>query len=196
MAGATENEERAFEHVGVVGGGAWGTALAQSCRRAGRKVTLWAFEPETAAEINSHHTNRVYLPGVALDPRIEATASVRDLAAAGLTSSWRRRVRPLRRPRARAPCRGGNAGGHLRQGLRAAHGRVHEFGSAGRLAAGERRRAFRAELRERGRKEPAGRAHARLRREGGRREAMECSLTAISGSIGRATSSVRRLAAR
>jgi glycerol-3-phosphate dehydrogenase (NAD(P)+) len=76
------NEERAFEHVGVVGGGAWGTALAQSCNRAGRKVTLWAHEAETVAEINNSHTNRVFLPGVALNSGIEATVRVHDLAAA------------------------------------------------------------------------------------------------------------------
>ena len=31
-----------IERVGVIGGGAWGTALAQVCARAGRQVTLWA----------------------------------------------------------------------------------------------------------------------------------------------------------
>jgi glycerol-3-phosphate dehydrogenase (NAD(P)+) len=71
-----------FQHIGVLGGGAWGTALAQSARRAGRDVTLWAFEAETVAEINAQHTNRVFLPGVALDPAIKATASIAELAQA------------------------------------------------------------------------------------------------------------------
>src|SRR5271169_4375540 len=70
----------ALQHVGVLGGGAWGTALAQSARRAGRDVTLWAYEFETVSEINSHHTNRVYLPGVSIDPAIKATAKAKDLA--------------------------------------------------------------------------------------------------------------------
>ena len=72
----------ALQRVGVLGGGAWGTALAQSARRAGRDVTLWAYESETVSEINAHHTNKVYLPGVALDPAIKATAKAKDLAAA------------------------------------------------------------------------------------------------------------------
>jgi glycerol-3-phosphate dehydrogenase (NAD(P)+) len=73
-----------LQHVGIVGGGAWGTALAQSARRAGRDVTLWAYEFETVSEINSHHTNRVYLPGVAIDPAVKATAKAKDLAGANL----------------------------------------------------------------------------------------------------------------
>jgi len=73
-----------FQRVGVVGGGAWGTALAQSARRAGREVTLWAYEFETVAEINDHRTNRVYLPGVPLDPGIRATTKAKDVAAADL----------------------------------------------------------------------------------------------------------------
>ena len=75
---------RAIESVGILGGGAWGTALAQSARRAGRDVTLWAYEAETAAEISAHHTNQVYLPGVALDPAIKATANARDIAKTDL----------------------------------------------------------------------------------------------------------------
>ena len=42
----------ALQSVGIVGGGAWGTALGVSARRAGRDVILWAYEPETVAEIN------------------------------------------------------------------------------------------------------------------------------------------------
>ena len=83
-ANSQDGETRALQRVGILGGGAWGTALAQSARRAGRDVTLWAYEFETVSEINSHHTNRVYLPGVALDPAIKATAKVKDLAGADL----------------------------------------------------------------------------------------------------------------
>ena len=71
-----------YQRVGILGGGAWGTALAQSLRRAGRDVTLWAYEFETVSEINENHTNRVYLPGVHLDPAIKATAKAMDLAGA------------------------------------------------------------------------------------------------------------------
>ena len=75
---------RTIQSVGILGAGAWGTALAQSVRRAGRDVTLWAYEAETAAGINAHHTNQVYLPGVALDPATRATVNARDIARTDL----------------------------------------------------------------------------------------------------------------
>jgi glycerol-3-phosphate dehydrogenase (NAD(P)+) len=81
MSADTETAAK-FQRVGVIGGGAWGTALAQSLRRAGRDVTLWAYEFETVNEINAHHTNRVFLPGVALDPGTKATTKLEDLAQA------------------------------------------------------------------------------------------------------------------
>ncbi|HEY4135581.1 MAG TPA: NAD(P)H-dependent glycerol-3-phosphate dehydrogenase [Alphaproteobacteria bacterium] len=65
--------------IGVIGGGAWGTALAAAAVRAGRAVTLWAREPEVVADINAHHENRVFLPGVDLPESLVATG---DLAAA------------------------------------------------------------------------------------------------------------------
>jgi glycerol-3-phosphate dehydrogenase (NAD(P)+) len=74
----------AYQSVGIIGAGAWGTALAGAARRTGRDVTLWAHEAETAAEINGRHTNSVYLPGVTLDPAIRATTSAAETAAASL----------------------------------------------------------------------------------------------------------------
>ncbi len=68
-----------MQKLGVIGAGAWGTALAVVGRRAGRDVSLWALEPEVAAEINQHQRNTPYLPGVALEPGIAATT---DLGAA------------------------------------------------------------------------------------------------------------------
>lgn len=67
--------------VGIVGGGAWGTALAQTLALAGRNVVLWAYEPDTIREINEHHLNRNYLPGVSLEPGIRATGKLADIAA-------------------------------------------------------------------------------------------------------------------
>ena len=71
-----------IDKVGIIGGGAWGTALAQAMRRAGREVTLWAREPEVVADINARHANTAFLPGVALDPHIRATSSLADAAVA------------------------------------------------------------------------------------------------------------------
>lgn len=66
--------------IGIVGGGAWGTALAQVACRAGRRATLWAREPEVVAEINADHRNTPFLPGIALDPGIEAVPTLEALA--------------------------------------------------------------------------------------------------------------------
>jgi glycerol-3-phosphate dehydrogenase (NAD(P)+) len=66
--------------LGVVGGGAWGTALAQVAAADGDDVLLWAHEPDVVAAINAEHANPLFLPGVALAPTIRATGSL-DLMA-------------------------------------------------------------------------------------------------------------------
>jgi glycerol-3-phosphate dehydrogenase (NAD(P)+) len=74
----------ALQTIGIVGAGAWGTALGISARRAGRDVRIWAYEPETVAEINASRRNSIYLPGVALDRAITATAKLEEVAASDL----------------------------------------------------------------------------------------------------------------
>ena len=69
-----------LKSVGVIGGGAWGTALAQACVRAGLTVTLQAREPEVVESINARHENEAFLPGVKLDTSVRATADFADLA--------------------------------------------------------------------------------------------------------------------
>ncbi|MGE0698698.1 MAG: NAD(P)H-dependent glycerol-3-phosphate dehydrogenase [Hyphomicrobiaceae bacterium] len=70
----------AIRTIGVIGAGAWGTALAQTARLAGRDVALWAREAEVANEINSAHRNSVFLPGVPLDEGIVATGDLAEIA--------------------------------------------------------------------------------------------------------------------
>lgn len=70
----------AIETIGIVGAGAWGTALAQVAARAGRAVTLWAREPEVADSINTARENSLFLKGVPLDSSIRATTTLADLA--------------------------------------------------------------------------------------------------------------------
>ncbi|WP_298675059.1 NAD(P)H-dependent glycerol-3-phosphate dehydrogenase [uncultured Sphingomonas sp.] len=65
--------------IGVIGGGAWGTALAQVAARGG-EVLLWAREPEVVASVNADHTNPLFLPGVPLSPAIRATGALGDLS--------------------------------------------------------------------------------------------------------------------
>ena len=72
-----------FDRLGVIGGGAWGTALAQVGASDGREVLLWAREPEVVEAINSDHENKVFLPGPKLDPGIRATPDLGDLNGCG-----------------------------------------------------------------------------------------------------------------
>lgn len=71
----------ALETIGIVGGGAWGTALAQTARQAGRTALMWARAADVVDEINHHHTNARYLPGVALDEQLTATTDLARVAA-------------------------------------------------------------------------------------------------------------------
>lgn len=71
------------EPVAVVGGGAWGTALANAAAAAGRDVTLWLRDAAMAAALERTRENARYLPGIPLHPRIRATARSADLGSAG-----------------------------------------------------------------------------------------------------------------
>ncbi|MEZ5850459.1 MAG: NAD(P)H-dependent glycerol-3-phosphate dehydrogenase [Hyphomicrobiaceae bacterium] len=64
--------------IGVIGSGAWGTALAQTAVVAGRETLIWARKDAVAREINTQHTNQVFLPGIPLSEKLTATC---DLAA-------------------------------------------------------------------------------------------------------------------
>jgi len=68
-----------IETIGVVGAGAWGTALAATARRAGRNATLWAREPEVVASINDTGRNALFLPDMALDG-VRATGDLAEMA--------------------------------------------------------------------------------------------------------------------
>jgi glycerol-3-phosphate dehydrogenase (NAD(P)+) len=70
--------------AGVIGGGAWGTALAQVCARAGLEPLLWARETEVVEAVNGRHENALFLPGVALEPNVRATGDLAELADSDL----------------------------------------------------------------------------------------------------------------
>jgi glycerol-3-phosphate dehydrogenase (NAD(P)+) len=70
-----------MSRLAIIGGGAWGTALALAARRAGSGATIWARDPHIVAAINGRHENPVYLPGIALDPAIVATVDLAQAAA-------------------------------------------------------------------------------------------------------------------
>jgi glycerol-3-phosphate dehydrogenase (NAD(P)+) len=68
--------------LGVIGGGGWGTALAQVGARAGLEVRLWAHEAEVVAALRNGRENPAFLPGVRIEDRVTATGDPADLADA------------------------------------------------------------------------------------------------------------------
>ena len=67
--------------IGVIGAGAWGTALAQVLSEGEPQLLLWAREPETVDQINRNHENRSFLPGHPLRETIVATQDWDAMAA-------------------------------------------------------------------------------------------------------------------
>ena len=110
----------------MLGGGAWGTALAQTCARAGRGVTLWEHEPGNAESLETKRESP-FLPGVRLDDGIKVT---RDLAAAAradaillvVPAQAMRSVCTALAKVLTAP----HAADRLRQGHRARHPQIHD----------------------------------------------------------------------
>ena len=92
-----------FHSVSVIGGGAWGTALAQALAVGGQNVTLCAREADVVDDIQSRRVNRAFLPGVALDEKIRPTGNLSDVVKADaiLTVSPAQFVRPTAQALAR-----------------------------------------------------------------------------------------------
>lgn len=70
-----------LQRIAVLGGGAWGTALAITCARAGRDVTLWEFDAKNAEHLSGKRES-LFLPGVKLDERVKVTRDLSDAARA------------------------------------------------------------------------------------------------------------------
>lgn len=86
------------ERIGVIGGGNWGTALANLLAKKGYDVRLWAYEAEVVEGINARHENPRFLRGVALDERLVASGdlgSVMRGAAVVVTVSPAQHVREV-----------------------------------------------------------------------------------------------------
>lgn len=73
--------EPTFETIAVIGGGAWGTALALTAARAGRQVRLWAREATVVEAINTARENPTFLPDVAFDVPLTASVALDDVCA-------------------------------------------------------------------------------------------------------------------
>ncbi|MBR4790677.1 MAG: NAD(P)H-dependent glycerol-3-phosphate dehydrogenase [Treponema sp.] len=66
--------------VGIIGGGAWGTGIAQALARGGNKVEIWALEEDVVASINNEHENKRFLPGFKLEPSITCSNDIWQVA--------------------------------------------------------------------------------------------------------------------
>jgi len=94
--------------VSVVGGGAWGTALASHCARAGLPVRMWVREPEVVNAVNQRHENTTFLPGVPLpeplrafgrlDEALEGAEAVLVVVPSEFGRGLYRQLRPLLSP--------------------------------------------------------------------------------------------------
>ncbi len=77
--------EAATPTIGIIGGGAWGTALAHILARKNQgPVQLWAREADVVASINGTNENRLFLPGILLDRAVQATGTLADLATSDI----------------------------------------------------------------------------------------------------------------
>jgi len=72
-----------FKSIGVIGAGAWGTALASVAARAGRDVVLYARSPARAAEIAATRANPK-LSGVPLEKSVAVTDDIARAARADI----------------------------------------------------------------------------------------------------------------
>jgi glycerol-3-phosphate dehydrogenase (NAD(P)+) len=70
-----------FGRIGILGAGAWGTALANACARAGREVALYDSDRSVLAEVERTRTNPTRLPGIAIEKSITLAASLAEAAA-------------------------------------------------------------------------------------------------------------------
>src|SRR5690554_475297 len=90
--------------IGVIGAGGWGTALARLLVENGHQVRLWAYERETAAQINDFHYNPRFLPGVELPSALKASndpdevGKGREMLVFAVPSQWLRNVASMFKP--------------------------------------------------------------------------------------------------
>jgi len=67
-----------LQGIGILGSGAWGTALACSLNRKGN-ITLWSYEKQTVKQINKYRINKIFLPKIKIPNNVTATNNLEDL---------------------------------------------------------------------------------------------------------------------
>ena len=78
------SEKQNFRNISIVGGGAWGTALAEVMSRQGHQINLWAKESSVVNSINSKHENDVFLPNIKLSNLIVAFNNLEQITKCDL----------------------------------------------------------------------------------------------------------------
>jgi glycerol-3-phosphate dehydrogenase (NAD(P)+) len=68
------------QSIGVIGAGAWGTAMAHSLARQGHEVAIWALEKDVVESINARHVNERFLPGFPLAENLTASTDMVEVA--------------------------------------------------------------------------------------------------------------------
>lgn len=68
------------KNVGIIGGGAWGTGMAQALARGNHKVQIWALEDEVVESINKEHENKKFLPRYKLSDSITCSKDIVEVA--------------------------------------------------------------------------------------------------------------------
>lgn len=66
--------------IGIIGAGAFGTAIAKVVAEKGIDVSMWSFDKEGCDQINNLKENKKFLPGVKLPDNIKATTSLLEAA--------------------------------------------------------------------------------------------------------------------
>ena len=70
--------ENRLKNIGIIGAGAWGTALSCILNKK-ENITIWSYEKKTVHQINKYRTNKTFLPNIKIPNNISATNNLKDL---------------------------------------------------------------------------------------------------------------------
>ncbi len=65
--------------IGIIGGGAWGTALGSNLSELNKNVVLWSRNKKVVNSINMNNINDIYLPNIKLNKNLQSTNSEETL---------------------------------------------------------------------------------------------------------------------
>ena len=68
-----------LQKIGIIGSGAWGTALACILNKKENNITIWSYEKQTVKQINKYKINKTFLPNIKIPNNVTATNNLEDL---------------------------------------------------------------------------------------------------------------------